>query len=204
MNNQKHENKQITLGRLLAIGVMTVLLQPMQAYAGVITNLPANGGLSQVEHYEPIGQSFTAEDLNVSAGLYFHAINPSWSNDDPLKYELYAGDGTSGTLLDTSTFSLSTGFVGLHMVDFSATSLTVGSMYSLVAYVLGDSPHWGLGRAQAYTGGSPIRHGNPVNGLDFGFRVEPAGPIPEPTTLTLMGLGLAGLGFRRRKIKAKQ
>lgn len=41
-----------------------------------------------------------------------------------------------------------------------------------------------------------------VDHLQYGLEANGTGSVPEPTTLALMGFGLAGIGYRRKKQKA--
>jgi hypothetical protein len=190
--------------RSLVAALGLVLAAASAAGAAPIV-LPSGGGQYQVNFYEPVGQSFTAEDPFVTAGLSFSVINPQFANDDQVEYRLYAGQGVGGALLGAVAFSLADGFSGFFEADFSGVALTVGQSYTLVASILGDSPYWAVDVTQvAYAGGMGVLQGGLID-QDFALRVTPVGAaaVPEPATLLLVGSGLAAAGLRRRAARRR-
>lgn len=175
---------------------MTALGFTSTSFALPILYSPGSG-LHQVEVFEPIGQTFVAEDAFIEAGLYFAAINPGFANTDDIKYELFEGAGVGGTLLDSAIFSLATGYVGFYLEDFSSIALNIGDTYSLVASVVGTSPHWGVGQTSDPGAPNGILNGS-ISTAKFALSVNPVS-VPEPAMLSLIGLGLLGFGFARRR-----
>jgi hypothetical protein len=170
------------------------------ASAGAIL-LASNGAGYQVNFYEPIGQSFTAEDAFVHAALSFEVINSGFANDDEVEYSLYEGEGVGGALVASSSFNLADGFSGFHLVDFSSVVLTVGNQYTLVASILGDSPYWAINTtSDAYVGGNGVLSGA-LTGETFALNVVPVA-VPEPISLVLIGLGGVSVLARRRFARA--
>lgn len=179
---------------------------PAPAHAGFIIQDQFDITI-QVNAFEPIGQSFTAEDPGVKFAFFYTPINGGALND-PLEIRLLAGDGLGGPQLGSFTFSMPSGFSGFFDVDFSSVTLTVGQQYTAVVIQPGSSPYWGVelqqntnpysgGRAY-FTSGFGLQN-NP--GDDFRFRVTPVAvaAVPAPPALVLAGLGIAGLLVRRRQ-----
>jgi hypothetical protein len=162
----------------------------------------------QVNAFEPLGQSFIAEDQHIKFAFNYRDFNPQYPLDT-LRMRLLSGDGPSGTELGSVEFSLAAGFDGFFDVDFSGVTLIIGSAYTALVDIPDTSPRWGVRAHQGdvYSGGRGYDpYGNLTADDDMMFRVTPAlkavpGEVPEPASIAIFALGLVGLHMGRRKTK---
>lgn len=195
--------------RIPRLAFIAALVIGGAAFAGPIVQDTSNNNI-QIDFFEPIGQSFTAEDSAVKFGLYISPINPTFPLSG-LNFRLLSGDGLGGGVLLNQTLSPALGFDGYFEFDLSTVALTLGNAYTVAVEVPGMSPYWGAnlnGGGNPYAGGRAY-YNDPNNILpsaaasDFRFRVLPTiTAIPEPGTLVIAGLALAGLVATRRRQSA--
>ncbi|NEP55927.1 MAG: hypothetical protein F6K31_02740 [Symploca sp. SIO2G7] len=185
-----------------AIGI-TTLVAVSPAQAGTITYAPGPGAY-QVDGFEPIGQSFVAEDALVEAGLSFSVINPSFDASEPIIYQLWEGFGVGGTLVADVAFTLDAAFSGFHLEDFSVTPLTVGSTYTLTASIDGTSPYWAISNTFDAPTDTGVCLGEQCDEVEFALNVKPleVEDVPEPVSVLsfLVVSGAAACSSMKRKL----
>lgn len=186
---------RLAAGLFLFSIVWTPLAQALQI--GAESTL----GRIQVNHFEPLGQSFVAEDSNVFIAFSLNVINPhvDYSN---LIYSLYEGAGFLGSHLGSRTIAPQIYHDGWYDVDFSTITLTSGSIYTAGIEAVGDSAYWGIYyQDNIYDHGTAYIFSSPAATEDMSLRVQATEPIPEPCTILLLSTGLIGLALIKRKNK---
>lgn len=182
------------------------VLVTLSTLAGVANaDIVQNSGVFDraISVYDPIGQTFTAVDAQISAIAFaFSDINPSFPNE-PVTMSLYAGVGFGGTLLGSFTQTLPGVLPGTLDTpvfidfDFSGTVLYIGSIYT-VGVTVPSSPKVAVvySDANPYSGGHYISGVDGiVSGFDLNFRVT---TVPAPSGAALGGICLL-ISSRRRQ-----
>lgn len=214
---------------IVALAVIAALLSPLHLWATPILDQSfdavaagSSGGLN-IQSDQQMAQTFTVGigGKLVGLGLQVRTSNASPPTGDllvdirpttsgvPVEDDALAYANVTIPAVDVPIFSpITDEFVNIDLSPFSIFVTPSDVLAIVLRYFDSGSYVWldqveGLGNTYA-NGAGYGRRFSPTWGrlqpeTDFGFQTS---VVPEPTTLALLSIGLTGLGFTRRKMKA--
>ena len=194
---------------VLIVGIVIALGVSRPAVAGVILDEPILGGSLLVATDGPVTATFLGSDAG-----YFNTLYLDLGELGPDHYDVQIFDKLSplnGEFIFEGSFIAGTELIFRLDVSNTGKSFFTGDLLrnpDLLAHAEAITTFdEESGKYVTRVGFEDLLDGGDLDFNDFEFLltnvVDPAPPVPAPTVLALLGLGLAGIGYRRRKqIKA--
>ena len=185
------------------ISLITLLLLPTVANRahGVTIGSTDGQSTSQINYFNPIGQTFQAEGTILESFAFHYLVMNGYLPNVNITLSIYAGVGNGGTLIGAETLSLDAAHNELHAANFSSLGsvFTIGNQYS--AILTTTNAYWGIYSSNnGYANGNAIQSGVAYASFDQRFSATFSSVPDKGSTVVLLGAGVVALAFARRRL----